>query len=224
MKFMPVTDPTDKRILQLIDANLDRAKEGLRVLEDWCRYSQDNKELIIKLKEWRQSLGAHHKEIYHQARSTNEDQGIGISHPAQENRDLRQILNANASRAQEALRVLEEFSRDIDPSLAKESTGIRYGLYQLQIDLLKRSDQAIKAKKLESCSLYLITNDKSNLKEKVLMSLQSGLRLVQYRCKEGNDSKRIRLDLVIDNYSIELFDLYFNNIHNFFERYDFLIF
>ena len=28
----------DLRIAQIIDANLDRAREGLRVLEDWARY------------------------------------------------------------------------------------------------------------------------------------------------------------------------------------------
>jgi len=31
-------DPKDLRIYQIIDANLDRAREGLRVLEDWARF------------------------------------------------------------------------------------------------------------------------------------------------------------------------------------------
>ena len=35
MKLVPVTPPSDNRIAQLIDANLDRAREGLREMEDW---------------------------------------------------------------------------------------------------------------------------------------------------------------------------------------------
>ena len=31
-------DTEDLRIYQIIDANLDRAREGLRVLEDWARF------------------------------------------------------------------------------------------------------------------------------------------------------------------------------------------
>ena len=32
------TNSEDLRIYQIIDANLDRAREGLRVLEDWARF------------------------------------------------------------------------------------------------------------------------------------------------------------------------------------------
>ncbi len=32
------TNADDLRIYQIIDANLDRAREGLRVLEDWARF------------------------------------------------------------------------------------------------------------------------------------------------------------------------------------------
>ena len=50
MKSMPEKPLVDQRIEQLIDANLDRGKEGLRVIEEWCRYGLKNKELIIKIK------------------------------------------------------------------------------------------------------------------------------------------------------------------------------
>ena len=33
-----IKDAEDLRIYQIIDANLDRAREGLRVLEDWARF------------------------------------------------------------------------------------------------------------------------------------------------------------------------------------------
>ena len=46
----------DHLIAKIIDANLDRAREGLRVLEDWCRFTLDQKDLVITLKNWRHQL------------------------------------------------------------------------------------------------------------------------------------------------------------------------
>jgi len=64
MKSMPVTPPSDNRIAQLIDANLDRAREGLRVMEDWCRFGLKSSDYSIQIKDWRQQLGVHHHNIY----------------------------------------------------------------------------------------------------------------------------------------------------------------
>ena len=53
MKSIPVTPPSDNRIAQLIDANLDRAREGLRVMEDWCRFGLKRSDFSIQIKDWR---------------------------------------------------------------------------------------------------------------------------------------------------------------------------
>ena len=54
----------DYRIFQIIDANLDRAREGLRVLEDWCRFGLSKEYYVKKFKHFRQILGKNHSEIY----------------------------------------------------------------------------------------------------------------------------------------------------------------
>ena len=112
MESMPVAQSTDPRVARLIDANLDRAREGLRVIEDWCRFGLDRQDLVVPLKDWRQQLGQLHDDCYREARSTATDTAAGLSHPAQESRiDSIAIVKANASRVQEALRVIEEFAR-----------------------------------------------------------------------------------------------------------------
>ena len=58
MIFKP---PIDQRFNRLIDANLDRAREGIRVIEDWCRFGLNRKDLVVKLKDWRHQLGSHHR-------------------------------------------------------------------------------------------------------------------------------------------------------------------
>ncbi len=146
---MSVIPKTSQDVAQLIDANLDRAKEGLRVIEDWCRYALNNKAFVIALKDWRQQLGQHHHEFYKRARSTQTDQGAGLQHPAQFKRSQpREVVAANFARVQEALRVIEEFSRIADPELSKISTAIRYKIYDLEIDILKASKNQIRLKKL----------------------------------------------------------------------------
>ena len=60
MENSNITQPEDLRISQIIDANLDRAREGLRVLEDWARFGLGNEDFVIRIKNFRQILGKNH--------------------------------------------------------------------------------------------------------------------------------------------------------------------
>ena len=192
MKSMPVTPPFDNRIAQLIDANLDRAREGLRVMEDWCRFGLNRSDFSIKIKEWRQQLGAHHHNIYRKARLTSEDPAKGVSHPLQKQRSTpEEIFVANSSRVQEALRVIEEFTRKTDPMLSEIAAKIRYETYEIEIQVLNSKEGLDKRKILKECSLYLITSNREDLKETVLKCLLSGVQIVQYREKTLNDNEKI---------------------------------
>ena len=50
------TSAEDFRIYQIIDANLDRAREGLRVLEDLARFGLGKEKYVEKIKIFRQIL------------------------------------------------------------------------------------------------------------------------------------------------------------------------
>ncbi len=189
---MSIPPIEDKRVGQLIDANLDRAREGLRVVEEWCRFALEDKELVITLKDWRQQLGKHHLYQYKQCRALSKDQGIGLKHPLQDIRELpEEVITANCARVQEALRVLEEFTYKVNQNLAACSKEIRYGLYELELTILKTSLKSKRLQKLISCNLYLITSPKENITEIVEAALLSGVGIIQYRCKEGTDLERL---------------------------------
>mgnify|MGYP001320727773 CR=1 FL=1 len=189
---MNVTPNTDKRVAQLIDANLDRAREGIRVIEDWCRFGLCRKDLIETLKSWRQELGVHHKDEYKEARSTLNDQGAGLSHPAQNKRTKPlEIVFANFARVQEALRVLEEFTRHSNTDLSKLSAKIRYEIYDLETTVSKASKTNLRLKKLSSCKLCLITSPHPDLMQIVCLALDAGVEMVQYRGKEGEDLEKL---------------------------------
>ena len=171
---------------RLLDANLDRAREGLRVLEDWSRFGVDRPDLVVRCKDLRQRLGRRHHLSYKMARHTATDVAAGLAHPAQYERDSPlDVVAANAGRVQEALRVLEEFARGLDPELAEEAARIRYALYDLEVDCLRACQAPGDSKKdqLARCHLYLITAPVRDLCGMVEAALLAGVRLVQYRPK-----------------------------------------
>jgi len=192
MKSIPVTPPSDNRIAQLIDANLDRAREGLRVMEDWCRFGLKRSDFSIQIKDWRQQLGVHHHNIYRKERLTSIDPAMGISHPLQTVRSTPEdIFIANSSRVQEALRVIEEFTRITDPKLCEIAANIRYETYEIEIKVLNATEGIEKRQVLKDCSVYLITTNSRNLEEIVLQALKAGVKIVQYREKFLHDFERI---------------------------------
>lgn len=192
MKAMVVASHSEPCVARLIDANLDRAREGLRVIEDWCRFGLDRLDLVKPLKHWRQQLGQCHLDHYKQARSTATDIAAGLAHPAQQQRSQpSQIVAANCARVQEALRVLEEFGRDQDARLASTAASIRYGLYDLEVTILQAGHRAERRQRLEQSRLCLITSPSEDLSPRVEAALQAGVSLVQYRAKEGNDRERL---------------------------------
>lgn len=202
----PSSLPGDAAAIErLLDANLDRAREGLRVLEDWARFALDRTDLVARCKDQRQRLGRLHHRRYKLARNSAGDAAAGMSHPAQQARHSpEQILAANAARVQEALRVLEEFGRGVDPRLAAEAAAIRYSLYDLEVALLRacgRGDDSgddsgeDRRRRLAQARLYLVTTPMPQLDRVVACALGAGLRLVQYRAKaEAGLEDRQRLE------------------------------
>ena len=191
MKAMGCDPGLDPRVARLIDANLDRAREGLRVVEDWCRFGLDREDLVVTLKDWRQRLGRLHHDRYKKARSTSTDPGAGLGHPAQLDRHSpRQVVAANCGRVQEALRVLEEYGRSIDAPLAKEAAAVRYGLYDLEVTCLEATAGNNRRSRLEDCRLCLVTSPSDHLIATVSAALRSGVGMVQYRAKNGSDLER----------------------------------
>ena len=192
MKNLP-NQKIDLRIAQIIDANLDRAREGLRVLEDWARYGLGRADFVKRLKDFRQILGSHHLESYKKARNYTEDKCNGLSHPEQLRRSkIENIISSNSSRIQEALRVIEEFSRNNNYQLAKSASLIRYEIYSLEIELINAKCNKHLNKILIENNLYLITKEKLNLVADIEKLLIGGVKIIQHRFKDTNDSNNLK--------------------------------
>ena len=179
-----------KTIQRILDANLDRSREGLRIIEEWCRFGLNNSDLAQKCKDLRQELASWHSRELRLARDTVGDPGTELSHPQEEKRGhLSQVLQANLCRVQESLRVLEEYGKLYQSGMGEAFKQMRYRVYILESDLLTTQCR----QQLQSYSLYLVTSPSPNLLSIVESALKGGLKLVQYRDKNTNDSDRLSL-------------------------------
>ena len=125
--FLNINIKTVKTIYRILYANLDRSREGLRVIEEWCRFGLENPSLAAQCKQLRQELGAWHKDEYRLARNTLTDVGTSLTHAQEEQRqDINAVLSANLARVQEALRVLEEYSKIDNPDMSLAIKQMRY--------------------------------------------------------------------------------------------------
>lgn len=172
---------------RILDANLDRAREGLRIIEEWCRFGLNQVSLAEDCKHMRQAIAKWHSDDLRRARDTPGDLGTTLSHPQEETRsNLQSLLQANLCRVQEALRVLEEYGKLYHPGMGADFKHMRYRVYALESQLLNFSQQ----RKLREARLYLVTSPSANLIAIVEAALKGGLTLVQYRDKTTNDEIR----------------------------------
>ena len=102
---------TTNQNLRLIDANLNRLREGIRVVEDIFRYIYNDKQTSSKLKQLRHLSRIEKYDELLEARDITNDV-LKKSIPSEQNREnLQSILIANFKRVQESSRVLEEFTK-----------------------------------------------------------------------------------------------------------------
>lgn len=117
---------------RVIDANLNRLREGIRVVEDILRYLYNNKELSLKLKNLRhKTIIKESFELIKQRDSINDV--LKSSTQSELSRDnLCSIVIANFKRAEESSRVLEEILKVNNTQYSQNFKSIRYELYIIE--------------------------------------------------------------------------------------------
>jgi len=122
--------------LRIIDANLNRLREGIRVIEDICRFYKNSQALSSKLKRLRHTSRL---ENFHKLLASRDI----INDPLKETtksettrESLEMIIISNMKRAQESSRVLEEILKLGNTEDAEKFKNIRYELYNLEKEIL----------------------------------------------------------------------------------------
>lgn len=128
---------------RIIDANINRTKEGLRVCEEITRFILDNRNLTSEFKKIRHKVDIILGKIFSkisliEERKSLTDVGKGILVFELKRKNYQDIFFANMQRVKESVRVLEEFSKLKNINIAVEFKKIRYNLYELEKKVTKK--------------------------------------------------------------------------------------
>ncbi len=177
---------------RVLDANLNRAAEGMRVVEDYTRFILDDVHLTSQWKQLRHELA----EIFatvpaHRllaARDTARDVGSRVTAPDEYQRcGPAQVAAASQSRTEQALRCLEEYAKPLWPAVAPRVEQLRYRAYALA----KATSSTHRSELLlQGLQLYVLIDGGPSLQACATQAeqlIEAGVRLFQLREKRLPD-------------------------------------
>jgi thiamine-phosphate pyrophosphorylase len=174
--------------ISLLDANLARAAEGLRVLDDSARFILRDQSLFLQLKRIRHALILIDEKIGQaQLLQSRQPQDVGRSSEdstIESRNSLWSIIIANGNRVSEALRVLEEFGKIYVPDAVQTIASLRYEVYNLQCSLVKKTPHFWLRYYFEQGVVYPLSNSVDEL----IFLIQHGARVIQLRDKDNSSA------------------------------------
>ncbi len=197
----------EQSIYRILDASANRCREGLRVIEEFVRFHQEDEQNVRNIKEIRHLFSQICLQLdleqAMQARDTPGDVGTKITLPTEMSRQsLQELVRANCSRVGEALRTLEEYSKLIAVEAPALIEKIRYQFYSVEKQLLQNNSRRAR---LENSVIYFLISaescrgegtDEENFETVAKQAIAAGVDLIQLREKKLSDRellKRARL-------------------------------
>jgi thiamine-phosphate pyrophosphorylase len=189
----PMLSPGDRlAALRIIDANFNRATEGLRVVEEYCRFVLADRHLTECCKSLRHELtatvGAIPREQLHVARETQADVGTEVTTSQEENREsLAHVAAASWQRVEQALRAIEEYGKLLAGDLGRRIEQLRYRAYTLakaSVITAESRDRLARAR------LYVLIDggrSECEFAERVQELIVAGVHVLQLRDKALDD-------------------------------------
>jgi len=184
----------DQQIFRLIDANVNRGREGIRTAEDYIRFTVGQGVWAARLKTIRHGLTAtinRHfalRELVCSRNAGTDPLRPESNEPPSSSHgdDARTVALRGLKRAQEALRVLEEFCRSVNPAASVELSQSRYACYEAEQWLIAVSPAM---QIVAAAHVYVLLTERlcsKGLFETTREILKAGIRVLQVREKEGS--------------------------------------
>lgn len=183
-------------LLRIIDANANRAAEGMRVVEEYARFVLEDAHLTRLQKQLRHDLveilRALPREALCAARATQQDVGTQVATSSEfERRDARDIAAANQKRVEQSLRSLEEYLKPLSVEAAGGIEQLRYRAYTLgrAVELTEISRQ-----RLDQATLYVLIDGGESLdafSQSASALIRAGVHILQLRDPRLNDRQLI---------------------------------
>lgn len=191
-----------RELYRILDVNINRLREGLRVAEDVARFAAGDAALAGALKALRhraaelgQAVPGGRARLV-EARDVATDSGATTREEAP-GRGAYETAEANLKRAEEACRVLEEVAKPFAPELAAAAKALRFDIYDLEQKLLGRLQESGRRERLMGARLYLVAGTRDvrgrGLADVVRAAAAGGVAVFQLREKEGETRAVMRL-------------------------------
>lgn len=187
-------------LYRIIDANYNRAREALRVMEEYCRFGLNHSGLSGRAKQLRHILCAALSKLDTFAllcsRDTAGDVGRELKVEGQIRRQtIEDCFTAAAKRASEALRTLAESVQTINPEIAAVMEKLRFEIYALEKDAVLASYAKTKFEKVR---LYVLINVGPHTPDTDVVNLagicaENGADCLQLRAKNLTDARLLIL-------------------------------
>ncbi len=181
-------------LLRILDAAINRAGEGLRVVEDYLRMVRDDRHLAGLAKQLRHDLAAATSEIgsidRHASRNTLGDVGTTNTTTSESlRRDTDDVAAASFKRSAEALRTIEEYGKLLDSQLGAACEQLRYRLYTLEKAADLARDAATRLASVRLCILIGGQDSEAQFGELVTSLVHAGVGALQLRDKSLDDRR-----------------------------------
>lgn len=146
----------------IIDANICRVSEGLRVIEDYTRLYSNQKVYTHKLSHFRKQINKSERETVSELASRDITSDVRAKEIPIKREDIIDLLKANFKRIEEGLRVLEEYTGN------PLYNSIRYDIYDLEkVIVLSAMKHILKP------GVYLISDDIKILEQGLLWKVSA---------------------------------------------------
>ncbi len=182
----------NRSIFRLMDANANRAREAMRVMEDAARFAYDDCVLALGLKALRHDFAGVIDDLERSQgslalhRDTACDVGTTLTTEREMQRaDMGSVITAAGKRLTEAVRSLEEYAKVLHnaPGIAARFEALRYQAYGLEQALLLRATRG-KVEQWAVCLLLTRGMCRLGWREVLEACLEAGVDAVQVREKD----------------------------------------
>lgn len=181
-------DNADLSIYRILDASINRASEGLRVVEDFVRMSLNDAHLTQRLKQLRHGVTEATKgldqDLLIAARDTQTDVGTSTQTKSEYDRSTESgIVQSNMSRLQQSLRTIEEYSKTLSTEMAQQIEQLRYSTYTIEKAIVTTM---MSCQKLADANVYVLVDGRESIeqfRDLVGKLVAAGTDIIQLRDK-----------------------------------------
>ncbi|MGC8976608.1 MAG: thiamine phosphate synthase [Candidatus Ratteibacteria bacterium] len=178
-----------EEIFRVIDANFNRTREGLRVIEEAIRFICRNEKFLKEIRNLRHKFSKKFFEFFPSEKlmtSRDIEKDLGKEFKNFKKIDLKKMIERNFLRIEEATRVLEEYSKILKPTASDFFHDIRFKIYRIEKDVLNKLGR----KEIKIPSLYVILNLNNKEKDEFLIFAERVIEgkpdIIQLRYKGEN--------------------------------------